>query len=368
MALRWARRSSSQRLVTAAVACVLCVGLALAPSAWSAPPPRVALVSDRVDSTTTKRLKAELEQLGVRCEVIQAGPGTPIGRASLENVARRAGAFAAIRVVPIAAEVEVWVADRVTGKTVVREVIRGSSSSSSVDDTIALGAVELLRASLLEVNATTKLQHGEIPPPPVVEEIAPPPPRRAKTKDGVPWVAGVALEPALDIGFDGITPGVAAQVLIRFPWGKQLNVEALGLLSVVPGKIEDNAESDDASIKASAEVSTQALGLGLTWSWHSAGVSPLLGLGLLGAALDVEGDPPGDSDHFRHQNERLRLGAPYARLGAGFALLESLRARVDAELLYSLRDVPIRFVDDEVASWGQPSLLLGAGLEILLPE
>jgi hypothetical protein len=326
----------------------------------------VALVTSNPQSTTTTRLKAELEQLGVRVVVIVAGRATPVGRISLENVARTAGAFAAVRVVPVAAEVEVWVADRVTGKTVVREVIRGRLSATSVDDTIALGAVELLRASLLEVTNTPDLQHGEVAAPPVVQKIAPPP--EPQTHSSLPPIVSVAFEPTVVLGFDNVRASLGGGLAARYSFTDHLALEGLAQLPIAPAPVRQRATGE-------AKVSASSLGLGLSVDWNAFGVTPSLGAGMLGIWLQVNGkirDNPRlalrESEQLVGVPSLLRLAAPYVRGGAAVQVLEHLRLRADATALYTLRAVPIRFVGEEVASWGRPSLLIGAGLEVLLPR
>jgi hypothetical protein len=333
-------------------AVVLWSGAGLAAAA-----PRVALLTSNPADTTTKRLKAELAQLGVETVVVPAA-NTPVGRVTLENVARRVGAFAAIRIVPVESEVEVWVADRVTGKTVVREVLHGSGSAAR-DDTIALGAVELLRASLLEVTASYELKsRGEVPAPPVVVRKLTPPPLLAP-----PWpkprpVLAIGLEPAAALEFDRVDPGVSAMLLVRYLWSRSLGVEALGLLPALHGVVREQGQGR-------ASVAMSGVGLGLTYSWQERNATALIGLGMLAAQLEVAGTEA------RHgldlSQDSLVLGAPYLRAGAGLRVTEAIRIRIDVSLSYALRPVPIVFVQDEVASWGRPSLLVGLGPELLLP-
>ncbi|MBN1605311.1 MAG: hypothetical protein JW940_01685 [Polyangiaceae bacterium] len=358
--LAFGRRGSAVRrewflgaLIAGLLALTLWSGTALAGSA-----PRVALLTSNPADTTTKRLKAELTQLGVETVVVRTGPNTPVGRVTLESVARRVGAFAAIRIVPVESEVEVWVADRVTGKTVVREVLHGSGSAAR-DDTIALGAVELLRASLLEVTASYELNtRGEVAPPPVVVGKLTPTPTLAPPRPKARPVVAIGLEPALAVEFDRIGPGVSAMLLVRYLWTKSWGVEALGLLPVVRGETREEVRG-----KASAAVS--AAGLGLTFSWQERNVAALFGLGMMAAQLEVVGANAGPG--LEDSQDSLALGAPYLRAGAGLRVFDAVRIRVDASLSCALRPVPIMFVQDEVASWGRPSLLVGIGPELLLP-
>ncbi len=101
-----------------------------------------------------QRVVAELESLGFVAVVVDPG-SEPLSRASLELSARRAGAMAAIRAVPSERGIEVWIADRVTGKTVLREA-HGRRRPPDRDAALALRVVELLRASLLEVALPTR--------------------------------------------------------------------------------------------------------------------------------------------------------------------------------------------------------------------
>ena len=189
--------------------------------------PRVALVTADPTTTTSTRLAAELRGLGVEVVVVPVDETQPLGRAALEQLARTDGAFAAVRVIRVAAEVEVWIADRVTGKTVVREVRAGAGDAGSRDDTIAVGTVELLRASLLEVTVEPQTLHGEVTPPSRSDPAGggTPPPAQATGRD-----SGVApVRPRtgsnLDTGIGGLGPSLALGLAVRWQsegaWGLQ---------------------------------------------------------------------------------------------------------------------------------------------------
>jgi hypothetical protein len=76
----------------------------------------------------------------------------------------------------IASNAELWVVDRLTNKTVVRRVATGGDTERPSPEVLALKAVELLRASLLEL---------------MVERNAAPPPRasRIATQHASDWAA-----------------------------------------------------------------------------------------------------------------------------------------------------------------------------------
>src|SRR5882724_11164477 len=117
-------RSSDSRSLLAIARAALLIGLLSASSAGAALP-RVALwvsgPSDRDRVELETRLRAELAIAGFESVALDAFAESD--RASLERAARASGSFAAIAVVRRGKlNAEVWVADRVTGKTVLRTV------------------------------------------------------------------------------------------------------------------------------------------------------------------------------------------------------------------------------------------------------
>src|SRR5258708_40353465 len=70
-----------------------------------------------------RRLSKDLQGLGLDVLVLKATPENSSGRESLEKSARSVGAIAAVRLVPAGEGTEVWVADRITGKTVIRDLV-----------------------------------------------------------------------------------------------------------------------------------------------------------------------------------------------------------------------------------------------------
>src|SRR5262249_27000792 len=159
--------------------------------------------------------------------------------------ARNVGAVAAIRLVPSGAGVEVWVTDRVTGKTIVRDLATPSG------DAVALGAVELLRASFMELHADVP-HRGEVAPTPQVKALAlpeapPPEPRRPSLAAG----AGVGLSAA--------GPSADAQIAVAAPLWKGLGVRAFASLPLVPAQRHVP--------EGVVRLSSQLLALFVTYDW-----------------------------------------------------------------------------------------------------
>jgi hypothetical protein len=112
---------------------------------------RVALVrassSDRVLREASTRVRAELIDAGFEVVEVDRPPDDP--RSEVE--ATDASSFATIAMNRVAngAFADVWISDHVTGKTVVRRLEVGAGPNATA--VLAIRALELLRASLLEV-------------------------------------------------------------------------------------------------------------------------------------------------------------------------------------------------------------------------
>src|SRR5579859_3968445 len=130
-------------LATAVVACVWVAPLGARAESGAT---LVAIVTVEPSSSLTKRVRAELEGLGLDVIVLKPPDEGSPSRAPLEQAARSVGAVAAVRLVASSeGKVEVWVADRVTGKAVVRELDAPETGAS--DAAVAIGSVELLRVT-----------------------------------------------------------------------------------------------------------------------------------------------------------------------------------------------------------------------------
>jgi hypothetical protein len=140
-----------------ALAVLLVAGLA---AAATAPLPRVVLVrppaAPPAVTEALVRLRGELLAAGFEAEVVELPLGADV-RDSLERLTPPTGngasatALVAVIASAEAGTAELWVIDRVTGKTVVRRVNAGTADASRAAEVLAVRAVELLRASFLEL-------------------------------------------------------------------------------------------------------------------------------------------------------------------------------------------------------------------------
>src|SRR5688572_16435961 len=106
------------------------------------------------------QIEAELSSLGFRVQTREASSPLETPR-ELQAAARQAGAEVAVSVRPSALGVEVWLVDRVTGKTLSRELVSREPGQGQ-ERVIAVRVVELLRASLLELQLPSGAE-GEVP-------------------------------------------------------------------------------------------------------------------------------------------------------------------------------------------------------------
>jgi len=136
-------------------------------------PPRPSAVA----AEATVRVRGELVAAGFDVQVIDAPPGEDI-RTALEQAASGPEVEAVVAILGEERKAgsktdsaELWVIDRVTGKTVVRRVDTEPGSLRSAE-MLSIRALELLRASFLEValgGAAVRTQKAVPAPPPPVE-------------------------------------------------------------------------------------------------------------------------------------------------------------------------------------------------------
>lgn len=145
-------------------------------------------------------LRSELVLLDLGVE-ITAGQATAEGerRQELERLARERDAIAALRIIrpgpDASGGVEIWIADRLTGKTTFRRVEVAAEQGADAATIVAVRAVEALRSSMIELRIV-----GRDPPP-----VAPP-----KQVEALVGEVEVAGQPAGAVGLGLAGGGVVA--------------------------------------------------------------------------------------------------------------------------------------------------------------
>jgi hypothetical protein len=366
-------KRSARAVFTSALLCALFLGQTHVCEAR--PRPRVIVVTTHSESTTALRLEAELRSMDVEViRVTSSDDGTHI-RQSLQRMAKEQGAFAAVRIVPTGDEAEVWVADRVTGKTLVREVISGGNAEG-FDEAISLGAVELLRASLLEVATVDDLK-GDVEPESTPAKLLPEPVTAERDEDArgrqsrrrgaqgggaqgggapPPVVTWIGIEPGVVFGVGRLKAGATLELDLKVLGRAGLGGQLVASLPLSGQSVEVN--EDKALLRA------QQFALMGCYAPTFGSVSPSASVGIQTSSVTSTGEtaPP----NYAQEQRRVRM-APVARLGFSFRWIPSLGLRLDGTASYQTEPLAIRMLGREVAEFGRPTLSVSLGIELGVP-
>ncbi|MEZ4371328.1 MAG: hypothetical protein R3B07_10910 [Polyangiaceae bacterium] len=358
-----------------------------APDAADAPKiaPRILLVVEGEPGALFRRLQAELEQLGFNVRAEQQG-GT-----SLAERAGRVGANAAIRVPRSRKAVEIWVADPEGDASVLKEVVitqERPKKGGADDAVIATRAVELLRASFLEIHLEMPEPAPPEPPPTEASDAgvdaessadasdatAPAPPSRATptpvTQRSLPATPNDSSRQPLPLSDGSELRLVGAVAGSASPGGVPADGHlALGLtldfsqhLAASGLLLTPSIFSEVSGSEGSAAVHMSLGLLEIAWT-GGARLEPVLGAGAGVAWLITSGDAAAG---FQAQSDASLVPIGLLRAGLGWQLSDTLRAALDARVGAAAGRVRVRFDSREVAEWGRPLVLLSAGIEVRL--
>jgi hypothetical protein len=355
--------------VTAARAGIFAFLLSMALAApTAAEPARILILIDDAQQEIARRLHAELGAAGFEV-VAEPASMEETSRPALERAAREAGAVAALRVRQLPGSVEVWVTDRVTGKTVLREVVLPPEGANDVDRDalVAVRVVELLRASLLEIESSLP-PRGEVATPPAaaralvapVRKPAPPAPAPAPVPTIVaetpaPPRLRVGLGPAVGLSPGGFGPSGQAVLDLRYAPVPHLDVALAVVAPIVPVGVEaDVGSATVVFTQFGAEVAFVLAPVDSEWN-------AALGVGTALSWMHVDGsaDPP-----FEEHADDLLTAFPYARLLGSYGLSRIVRLVLDARIGGALPRPVVSIADRAEASWGRPAAIVGLDLEI----
>ena len=297
---------------------------------------------------TLVRLKGELTSAGFETEIVDgaAAGGAGDSRAGLEQLAVRRGADAVVAIVGDLSpdSVEVWVVDKVTGKSVVRRV-PFEPAATRASTTLAIRAIELLRSSFLEIDLAANDRRnvpGGAPPPAVVHFV------EAERLARHPERFGVEVGGAAIMSVDGVGPALLP--LVRFDWSPrawfvaQVALAGLGTRPTV------------ASEAGSAQVA-QAYGLlgGSVRFRTSERVRPFVVLsgGALHTTVEGRADAPNQGRVVDQWSFLVDVG-----LGAQLRLPDRFYLSLAAHAQLAEPYVAVRFVGAVVATAARPNVLV----------
>ncbi|MEM9457766.1 MAG: hypothetical protein AAGF11_26545 [Myxococcota bacterium] len=316
--------------------------------------PRIAVVVP-AGSDVAARLVAELRFLGFVPEIVEPSGH---GRDDLIALARARAVAAAIAVDTAQGRVEVTIVDRMTGKLVSRElVLSGESADGSAGESadgsangdsreIAVRSVELLRASLLELERAPSPPEAEVTAGPAVRRTL----RRSRPRLSVGAGAVVGGGPG------GVPVAVHARAYLRYTPHPYLGVVVLG-----------NAPLHAVSVVApegTARLRTGWLGVGPRVALRppEATVVPDLAVVAGAAFMGMQGVPAAG-----YQGARSLVADAVFEGSAGveIAISPRIRARLSAAAAVCARTVRVRFAGRSAATWCRPQVLGSLGIGVV---
>ncbi|MDP9000532.1 MAG: hypothetical protein M3O46_10520 [Myxococcota bacterium] len=317
---------------------------------------RIALVRPPVSSAAIAealtRIQGELTADGFEVVLVDA-PGA-LDAASTGADKQDVGAIASLGVfVDTGAHVAVLrVIDRLTNKIVVRKTAIQAPETSRLAEVLAVRAVELLRASLLELLMESR------PPP---ESGTPPP---AEARKATQWAAhalsqtrpsmwAVEAGTALLLGFGGVGPALLGVIRICAavvgPLSARATVAGLGT--------EPRVDAPPGSVSGASATVGQQLGFAelVVGPWADAPVHPIVSVGAGALHATVTGQP-GSGPFVGLTSARWSFAAD---AGAGVQVRLSPRFDLDFEThAFVAQPYPVvRFLDAAVTVGGRPSIL-----------
>jgi hypothetical protein len=318
------------------------------------------IVIDDADRTTreaTARLRGELAAAGFEVE-----PRAHGGDARSDVESSEGNAVATVRLVrdPQTRATELWVSDRLTGKTLVRRV---NVDPERAPRLVALRVVELLRASLLELASPPHDDAPPVtpamaqpPPPEIVKLVAPPPPVAHEAPSVPPgpraWIERAAFDAGVAVlaSADHLGPAAAPTfgAWLALPASLALRLRVVG----------PAYESGVSNAIGSAVVRQELASVDLAWVIPVRGVlAPYLALGGGPYHLHVQGTAAAP-----YHGTTNDVWAALAAGGAGvaFRLAPAVSIALEGRVFGLAPHPAVTIGGERVASAGAPSLL-GSG-------
>jgi hypothetical protein len=327
----------------------VCLSLLAGPALWAgvsradSSATRVLLI-DPGSQPLTVRLREEIESLGLEVMIVAEGdPSEP-----LELRARLADALGAIRITQRGSgSVDITILDRATGKTVSRHLPIATGTDPVSSELVATRTVELLRASLMELDAPHP-PRGDAAVTPEVRALA------ASVAEPRATTLAVAMGPALVTSHGlGVSLDIWIAVLLRTRSGFGATAGA-----VAPGT-GGGLESAEGRVNASAW--QYRLGAIFDGPNLTRGLSPRLGAGATLVTLTTDGVATAP---FRGVEQHSMLWGPCFSAGLRYEFVPRLSLLAAAEIALLFPETVIRSDSRAVATFGRPLVAAKAGLEI----
>jgi hypothetical protein len=290
---------------------------------------------DRQLSESVTRIDAELRAAGF--EVVR------MPEASSPSISPTADLVATIEITRgrDAAAIDLWVTDRLTGKTSIRR-LEGDASSELGPAALAIRAVELLRASMLELAVGPARDQPRNVPESVRRFVAPPKPPRTHVR-----AAAVGCH-----GPGGVPPALGPLLGVGQSLSESFRVDA----SVIGPLFGSDLTAELGTVALRREMvlleAVLVLGRGI--------VRPLFRVGAGAHHFTVNGEAT--SPHVGQRDE-VWSAALLAGSGVRMALSSQWSLAIDASLTVLAPAIEVRAAGEQLARAGRPIALLGVGPE-----
>lgn len=302
----------------------------------------IVLIADEPSEPVVARLARDLQGLGFGVVVLSATPENTSDAGALQRTTRSLGGLAGVRILPGGQGAALWVLEPSTNRSVTRE-LPGVAGANTDPNEVALGTLELLRASMLELHP---------PPPEPVRPVEAPTPAPLPVE--APARFSLAGAVAVELGLRSVSASAATL------WSAWLR---LGGCFGVRGFTALPLSSEHTRVaEGVVEVRPSLVGVGVACSSQRPGwLTPRVGLGFVGARIETRG--LANSPSLNHQ-AAVWLGGGYGLLGIGTRLTRDVRLNLDVTGVVLPTPATILVQQREVGTWGAPGGLLSLGLEV----
>ncbi len=309
----------------------------------------IVLIADEPSDPVVSRLERDLRGLGFGVVVLSATPENSGDRAALERAARSLGGLAGVRVLPAGQGSTLWVLEPASGRSVTRELAGAATASSADPNEIALGTLELLRASMLELHPPAPEPHPVAAPTPVPSTA----PSRIVTDQParLSLTGGVGAE----LGLRSVGPSLTSLWSVWLRIGGCFGLR--GFTALPLSSERSRVAEGEVEVRPTLVGTGVACGSQRRLSW----LTPRVGLGFVGARVETRGIA--DDPKVSHQAAAW-LGGGYGLLGVGLRLSSDVRLDLDATGIVLPTPASILVNRREVATWGAPGGVLSLGLEV----
>ncbi len=313
----------------------------------------VIIATDDNQCGMEHRIRAELESTGFEVRDVRITSDLPPQR-SLKQVSRQNEAVAAVKCSISKGAVEIWVFDRTTSKILVREILL-ETDGPDADAVVAFRAVELLRASLLELSTTHQVE-PEVSPGKPASELA------KLRSDELAILKNTEAYPYVELGFTpGLSP-LAQDSTVSFGLGidtslrvhRNFAIVLLGWIPIVPRRFDEpegNVRTYQGMVGGGLRVGTKD-SRRFTMSFDIGGAAQFV-------RLIGNGEPGFVGDESFHTTPLL-----YTGLTPAWRLTDHLKVRLSVMLGWSPTVVNVIVLEEKVAEVGHLFFVATLGFDV----